>query len=549
VLTGGPRDLPARQQTLRATIEWSHDLLDPDEQALFARLAVFSGGCTFAAAEAVCNSAGDLALNLDVLDGLDSLTQQSLLRVQDETDGSPRFTMLETIREFGLERLAASGDADTLHRAHADFFLTLAEEAEPKLTGPDQIGWLDRLESEHDNLRAALGWLERADDRERRLRLATALWRFWWTRGYLTEGRAWLDQALANAADLPPSNLLRTLRGAGVLAESQGDYDRATTLYEEGLATARQLGDQIGVASLLADLGIMARYQGDYERASALQEQALSHWRKLSDKEGMISSLYELGRIAIERGEYAAAARLLDQSLALARELGDRSALGPVLESLGDLAFYQESYERAEALYEECLATSRELGDSRMIAHALAALGEAIHHQGDLERAEPLYREALALSRELRETRGESFALYQLGKVALASDDMVTARSLFIESLRLRQTDGDKSTIIESLEGLAGLACMQRQLTVGTLLFAACDALRSELGIPLPPSYTAEREQFLAVARRDLDDGDFSAAWNRGRTLILAQATAEAMALPQIHSPLHVAVVQSSPLD
>jgi tetratricopeptide (TPR) repeat protein len=529
VLTGGQRDLPARQQTLRATIEWSHDLLDPDERALFARLAVFSGGCTFEAAEAVCGAAGDLAL--DILDGLDSLTQQSLLRAQDGPDDSPRFTMLETIRELALERLEATGDADTLHRAHVDFFLALAEEAEPELTGSDPASWLNRLDSEHDNLRASLGWLNQADNRELRLRLAVALWRFWWTRGYLTEGRGWLDQALVNATDLPLDLRAQAFRGAGILAESQGDYEQATVLHEAALANARQLGDQLEIAKSLTDLGIMARFQSEYGRAAELQEQALPLWRELNDEAGMASSLYELGRLAIERGDFAAATELLHESLTLVRASGDVSMLGPVFESLGELAFHQEDYSQAEAWYERCRVASQEVGDSRMIAHAVAALGEAIHHQGDLERAESLYREALASYRELGEKRGESFALFQMGKVALARDELATARLLLVESLELRQDEGDKSAIIESLEGLAGLASTQSDPTLAALLFGACNALRLAFEAPLPPSYAGERERFLAAARSSLDDADFAAAWNCGQALTLEQAIAEALTL------------------
>ncbi len=217
VLTGGNRDLPARQQTLRAAIEWSHELLDPGEQALFAHLAVFSGGCTFEAAEAVCGAAG--ALQLDVLDGLDSLTQKSLLRPEDGADGETRFTMLETIREYGLERLDATGHAETVRRAHADYFVTLAEAAEPQLTGADQVDWLNRLGAEHDNFRSAMGWLEQGSEIETRLRIAAALWRFWWMRGHLAEGRGWLERALAEASQSaahPPRKCAQQRRHPGL---------------------------------------------------------------------------------------------------------------------------------------------------------------------------------------------------------------------------------------------------------------------------------------------------------------------------------------------
>ncbi|MBW3634744.1 MAG: tetratricopeptide repeat protein, partial [Chloroflexi bacterium] len=313
VLTGGHRDLPSRQQTLRAAIEWSHDLLDPDEQALFARLAVFSGGCTFEAAEAVCDGSGDLPF--DVLDGLDSLTQKSLLRPEDGADGAPRFTMLETIREFGLERLDATGDADNLHRAHVDYYVTLAEEAEPQLTSPDQVAWLNRLGAEHDNFRSALGWLEQEDEDATRLRFVAALWRFWWMRGHLTEGRRWLERSLAEADDQLPAVLAHALGGAGILAESQGDYEQATDLHVKALHLLRLVGDQIGIAFSLTNLGIVADALGDYDRANDVHTQALAIWREAGDELGMASSLNELGTLAINRGDYEAAEELLSQSL------------------------------------------------------------------------------------------------------------------------------------------------------------------------------------------------------------------------------------------
>jgi predicted ATPase len=534
LLTGGSRDLPARQQTLRATIAWSHGLLTPDEQILFARLAAFAGGCTYEAAEAVCAAAGELSVV--VLDGLEALVEQSLLRQGDGADGEPRFTMLETIREYGLEQLAALPDAETVWWAHAEFFLKLAEEAKQYLAGPEQVVWLDRLGAEHDNFRAALGWLEHAINREPQLRLAVALWRYWWLRGHLTEGRGRLDRALTNTADLPLAIQAEAHRGAGILAESQGDYERATRLHEEALSGVSQLGDRPGIASSLTDLGIIARFQGDYGRATQLQEQALSIWRELNDEAGMTSSLYELGRLDLQRGDYMAADELLNQSLVLARASGDASALGPVLESLGTLAFYQEDYRRAAAWYEESLAVAREVGDALMIAHALTALGEAVHYQDDLARAEELYQEALALHHELGETLGTALALDQLGKVALARNDTMTASTLLTESLVLRRDVGDKSAVIESLEALAELAGLRGDTARGVLLFGASEALRLTLGAPLPPSYTAERERALAAARAVLSDADFAAAWNRGQTLSLQQAIAEALTLH--HAPV-----------
>ena len=526
LLTGGHRDLPARQQTLRAAIEWSHDLLNRDEQVLFARLAVFSGGCAVEAAEAVCDGSGELAV--DVLDGLDSLTQKSLLRPEDGPDGAPRFTMLETIREFGLERLDATGEADTLHRAHADYYVTLAEEAEPQLTSPDQVAWLNRLSAEHDNFRSALGWLEHGDEIETRLRIVAALWRFWWMRGHLTEGRGWLERALAGADGLPPDILAMALSGAGILAESQGDYEQAVALHEKALNLWRSTGDQVGIASSLTNLGIVADVFGDYDRATDLHTQALSLWHELNDEIGMAGSLNELGSLSVNRGDYEAAEELLTRSLELTRRSGEVSALGTVLETLGVLAFRLEDYDRAVNLYQESMELWRELDDSRMIAHTLANLGEAKHHQGDLIQAETMYQESLSLFRELGDKLGTAFALYQLGKLALTRNDVSSAAAHFKESLVLRRVVREKPAIIESLEGLAGAACVSGNPHLGVRLFGAAEALRLAIGVPLSASSGEERNRFLTQARHSLGEAVFTWEWNHGNSLSLDDALDEA---------------------
>jgi non-specific serine/threonine protein kinase len=284
VLTGGAHDLPARQQTLRATIDWSYDLLTLEEQTLFAWLSVFVGGCTLEVAEDVCARAGDLLL--DVLDGVTSLVDKSLLwREEDPTSGEPRFTMLETIREYAGERLAASGAEGTLRAAHAAHFLALVEEAEPQLTGAQQAMWLARLDREHDNLRAVLRWAEEHEEhREVGLQVAAALWRFWFVRGHYGEGRSWLEVFCTPAPSGAGQSSIATvavrataLEGAGNLAEMHGEYARATLLHEESLALRRGLGDERGIAMSLNSLGNMFQEQGDSNPCPHL-ERALVVW-------------------------------------------------------------------------------------------------------------------------------------------------------------------------------------------------------------------------------------------------------------------------------
>lgn len=500
------------------------------------RLAVFSGGCTFEAAEAVCGASGDL--ELDVLDGLDSLTQKSLLRPEDGADGASRLSMLETIREYGLERLEAIGDADIVRRAHADYFVVLAETAEPQLTTSEQVTWLNRLGAEHDNFRSALGWLEQENGSETRLRIVAALWRFWWMRGHLAEGRGWLQRALDEADGLPDALQAQAFSGAGILAESQGDYEPAIALHEKALDIWRSIGDQIGIAFSLTNLGMVADALGDFDRANGLHTQALKIWREIGDELGIASSLNELGTLAINRGDYEIAENLLSESLMLCRKSGDASAVGSVLESLGILAFSREDYEQAARFHEESLGVWRELHDLRMIAHTLGNLGEVKHHQGGLEEAEASHQEALSIFRELGDKGGMAFALAQLGKVSLARNDVNRADTLFTESLALRVQVGDKPAIVETLEGLAAVACERGETAAGVRLFGSTEQLRRSLGTPLPASYMRERELTLAAARASLGGPTFRHEWDRGRAMSLSQAISEANAVH--HAPKSV---------
>ncbi|MDP9367733.1 MAG: tetratricopeptide repeat protein, partial [Chloroflexota bacterium] len=342
LLTGGACDLPARQWTMRSTIAWSHDLLSPQEQALFRRLAVFVGGFTLEAAEAVAAGAGDLGI--DAFDGVASLLDASLLREEDGPDGEPRYRMLETVREFGLEGLAASGDEVVTREAHAAYFLALAERVEPLLLGPEQRHWLDALDAEIDNLRAALAWLiEGARNSASGLRLAGALRRFWLVRGHRTEGRRWLDRAFSLPGFVPPGVRAKALSAAGRLARRQGDFATATALFEEALVLVTGLGQSRHIASVVYNLGFIAFSVGDEERAALLYEESLALAREAGDTLSEAGTLDAMGELAASRGDLLRAQALLTEGLALHRRLGtvrDTAGslvnLGTVTVDLGD---------------------------------------------------------------------------------------------------------------------------------------------------------------------------------------------------------------------
>ena len=479
-LMGGARDLPARQKTLRGAIDWSHDLLSGDEQKLFRRLAVFVGGSTLEGIEAVCNIEDDLK----ILETVESLVGKSLVK-QTEADGEPRFATLETIREYAGDRLVAAGDEERLRERYWHYFLALAEEAELKSVGAEQAKWLRRLDEEHDNLRSALDWSLAQAGSEGGLRLCGGLQRFWWTRGYLSEGRESCMRVLAKAgAQERTPERAKALKAAGVLAYQQGDYPAARALDEECLAIQRQLGDQRGIAGSLNNLGLVACDQGDFPAARLLHEESLTIVRELGDRKGIANSLNNLGNVVYDQGAFSSARGLYEESLAIARELGDREGVARVLGNLGNVAKHQGDFPSARALHEESLAIKRELGYRQRIASSLNSLADLAIDEGDFASAQALYREALVIGREL----------------------------------------GERLRIAFSLEGLAAVVAALGSSLRAARTWGAAERLRAEAGSPLPPKDRPAYDRRVAAARTREDNAAFDRAWQDGRVLTLEQA-------------------------
>ncbi|MGH2344051.1 MAG: ATP-binding protein, partial [Chloroflexota bacterium] len=326
LLTGGPRTALPRHQTLRAALDWSYDLLSTLERALLRRLSIFAGGWTLEVAELVC--AGEPIGNWEVLDALSMLVDKSMVELDEREEGA-RYWLQETVRQYAHEKLMAESEAPRMYESHLAWCLKLAEDGETGLFGPEQFSWLNRLTAEHDNLRAALSWstaveTQRGSGPATGLRLAGALWRFWWMRGFPHEGRRWLEMTLAAAGSAPAHLRARALAGAGVLAADQGDYTRARSLHEESLALWRTLGDMDNVAGALNNLGSAAQQQGDYRAARLLHEESLAFWRAQDNRPGIAGALNQLACIARDdQSDYARASSLLEESLALRRSLGD----------------------------------------------------------------------------------------------------------------------------------------------------------------------------------------------------------------------------------
>jgi predicted ATPase/serine/threonine protein kinase len=489
LLTGGARDLPARQQTLRAAIGWSHDLLDAAERKLFRRLSVFAGGCTLEAVEAVCNTKSDLGL--DLLDGMGSMVDKSLVQQVEQAKGESRFMMLETIREYGLEKLAESGEEALTRRAHAAYCLVLAEE-DSEDAGVKGTEWLDRFEIEHDNFRAALEWLTESGDAEWGLRLGAALFRFWEMREKFAEGRERLGKLLKlERAAAPTKTRARTLFAAGVLAGEQGDYASADALIRESLETARALEDKRGIAVSLNALAVNARDRGDIAASRCLFEESLALWRELGDPVAVARSLSNLANIVKLQGDYVHARSLYEGCLSIFRELGDRTGMAWSLNYQGDVARDQGDVRAARALYEESLVTFRELGDRWGIASSLADLGNLARDQRNYDAAQSLYRESMKMFQELEHKRG----------------------------------------IARLVECFACSAATQLQPERSLRLAGAAAALRQTLGAPLTPAEQTKLERSLEPARQALTGTAGATAWLEGWVMPVEKAIEEALAL------------------
>jgi predicted ATPase/class 3 adenylate cyclase len=486
-LTGGARDLPERQRTLRGAIAWSHALLNEGEQVLFARLSVFSGGCALEAVEAICDAVGDFLV--DVLEGLSSLVDKSILRQEEGVEEEPRFVLLETIREYARERLELSGEAAEIRRLHAEYFLALAEQGESKLREPEEVAWLERLDVEHDNMRAALSWTLQSEEAELGMRLARALWRFWWMRGHYGEGRRWLEEALTKDGRAPAARA-KALEAVGWLADDQGDIDRAVAAAEEGLRISARAKIESGVTlSFLRILGSAAYVRGDHDQAARLYEESLTLSREAKDDRSVASSLLQLGNVSGDRGDHEEAREFYKEGLVLSRELDDKALLASALISVGAEYLLQGDHEQGAMLNEEAAGLYRERGNRGGLQYALDNLGWAALMRGNLQQAEALHRESLALSRQL----------------------------------------GDKLVAAEALEGLACSASARGEAERVARLFGAAETLREAVGYRQEPREHALRKPYLAAARPRLSEAKWQAAWAEGRRLGFEEAIAYAL--------------------
>lgn len=508
LLTRGSLLAVPRQQTLRATLDWSYDLLAPNEQALFRQLSVFAGTFALEAVEAVCAGAGiepgepgtEAGIEMaEILDLLSELVDKSLVAVERQEagatlSGGTRYRLLDTIRQYGRERLAAAGETTLFQARHASWYLELAEQADLEHAGTQQVMWLDRLEAEHDNFRTALEWAMRAQQAEIGLRIGAALCEFWNVRDYRTEGRVWLNQVLSlSDGHEYPKLRARVLLGAGTLARQGADFEAARALLTESLAISRDLGDTTGFAAALGALGAVAVFQQDYATARSLIEESLSINRAAGDRHSLAVNLNRLGRVLYHQGDYALARSLLEECLALDRELSKLDK-GRTIGNLGLVCQAQGDFVQAHSCFRQYLAMSREVGSERESANALLWLARLAEKQGDPLAEQSYLRESLAVFWELRARDGTASCLAHLARRIAAG----------------AQADG---------------------MAAAARLFAAIDTLLAEPPSLLLPVDPAEHERALGAVRAAMDKDAFAAAWAEGRAMMPEQVVEYALAL------------------
>jgi predicted ATPase/class 3 adenylate cyclase len=532
LLTGGPRDLEARQQTMRATIAWSVALLVPEVQVLFRRFSVFVGGATLEAIEAVCRTPeGTLPLAVNVLDGLDALVDQSLVQQRAE-GGEPRFGMLHVIREYALEQLAASSELASLQRAHALHYLQIAEQASPVLDGPDQIQMLIRLEREHDNLRAALTWTLERGEVETTARFVVALNVFWESRGHWIEGRRWVTQALRAGERLPPRLHAQLLWWAGHLAFFQGDYATAAHHLQESLTLCRRGDNPAGAARALNGLASLAIHQEHFAQAQHLLDEALKLGQEGGDLAQVAETFSTKAGLAETLGDYHGALRFDERALELWEGLGDLHLAAGTRRSIGWSRLLLGDGAAGEALIQEALAVHQQMSDTNCTALALGHLGMAALDRGAVDEALPLLAQSLTLFQELMRKAVVARAWIRLGLAHSAAGHVEDAEAAYLAGLLLERDLGNNQESAACLAGLAEVALAQgRPERAARLLGAATQALRSvgAAPLPLPPQLRVQREQVATRAREALGEAAWDTAFAAGEARALDEALDEAM--------------------
>jgi predicted ATPase/DNA-binding CsgD family transcriptional regulator/tetratricopeptide (TPR) repeat protein len=544
ILTGGARDLPERQRTLRNTLQWSYDLLTEQEQRLFRWLSIFVGGCTLEAAEALFRASGYQASS--VLEGVASLLDKSLVQQTEREGEEPRLVMLETLREFGLDCLERQGELEAARQEHARYYLALIEAAEPHLFGPEQLLWFDVLERELDNLRAILRAFTTGGEEkvELALRLVSALRMFWCGRGgYLREGRNVLERLLAQAGAIAAPVRLKALNAVGSILWIQSDVRRLEQIADEALALAREQGDQRNIAEAMILCGtVMMLDRRDYAAAQACLEEALTSARTLRDPLILGWALTSLGRLAWYQQDAQRAIAWFEECLIQLRAMGEKVFMSVVLAALARAELSLGHTARAQILLEEDLTICRSFCDNWGIALNLSLLGRLAFQQGEISQAEAFLTDGARLSSEVGDQRNLAQSRLLLAGLAALQGDFAVARQWYEEGLAVAIDITYTSLIASGLKGLGCVAAAQGLHTWAAVLWGTAETLRESRSVVIPP---AMYESMVAVVRSQLGEPAFEEARARGRTM----AAAQALASPEAFTPQARQQAQDAPMS
>ncbi len=530
MLTDGASDLPARQQTLRRAIDWSYDLLPDEEQRLFRWLSVFVDGCTLEAAEAVGSALSGQPINL--FSGLSSLVDKSLLQAEARS-GTTRFTMLETVREYGLERLAGVGELAATQRAHTAYFLAWATAVDPNAVGEAYARWLTQLEAEHDNLRAALAWALAEDEGEIGVRLGAALWRFWFTRGYIREGRMWLEALLARDSDhaVPIDVRAVAQRGLATLALRQGDGPAAVMYAAQSLAGCREINDVRGMAAASGVLGNVASERNAYDEAITHFTASLTLAREIGDQRAIAIATHNLGRVTRFLGDYERAEHYYQESEALDHVIGDVEGLAMVLGNRGHMARDGGDPSGARPLIESSLALYEQTGQKRGIGIALTQLAMIACDTGDLAAARTYARRGMTIRRQIDDRWGIAQSLVTFGDIARATNDHTRAWTCYCDGLALYHEIGIPLGVAECLERLACLMARPQTWSSAARYYGAASAVRARIHAPVLPVDRLALAHAIAETRAALGEDAWAAACDDGRTIDMSGIVQEVASL------------------
>lgn len=559
LLSSGKRTALPRQQTLKALIDWSFDLLSDNEKILWGRLSVFNGGWTMDAAEEICSD-GKIRKN-EILHLLSQLAEKSII-IYDE--GKERYRILETMKQYGEDKLKETDNAEVILEKHFEYFLNFSETAEFNLTGAKAKFWLDNLETEHNNIQSAIEWSLNKGFKNRSAKLAGVMGNFWKIRGHCSLGNQLLEKILINTHGISKSVLGKAMDVSGMLFLNQGEhekaykihseslglfreledknstavslynigdveysrgnYEKAKKLYEESLEINMEIENDTGISNNLNCLGNVAWNLADYEQAQKFYEDALSMWRKIGDKNGIAVSLNGLGNVFSIRGKYDQALIYYNESLDYRRDLGDKNGISSSLNNIGNIAFYIGDHELTRKSFEESLLLRREIGNKFGITTSLINLGVAESHIGNYEDAKIFFEESISLAREIGDKNGIGFSLFGLGEIFYSMKIYDKAQSYYEECINLRLEMGDKGGVALVLIRFAIMFCDSKEYSQAVKLFGTVDTILNTTGRIFEPSETKLQEIKLDELREKLSDEKFNEFFEEGKRLTMEQA-------------------------